>query len=114
MLQRLMTALSIVFCVAVTALAANAQAPVRGSPRVEALLARMTIAEKIGQLVQMPGGRQRTPNSRINDEERARIRAGRVGSYLNVAGAAATRAARSGTAGSQLDAIASGTGKMVR
>ncbi|MBV9882852.1 MAG: glycoside hydrolase family 3 C-terminal domain-containing protein [Sphingomonadaceae bacterium] len=79
------------FCLAVTALAANAQAPVRGSPRVEALLARMTIAEKIGQLVQMPGGRQKALNSRIDDNERARIRAGRVGSYLNVAGAEATR-----------------------
>jgi beta-glucosidase len=52
----------------------------------------MTVEEKIGQLVQRPGGRQRSPNSRINDEERALVRAGRVGSYLNVAGAEATRA----------------------
>lgn len=63
----------------------------RGSPRVESLLSRMTIEEKIGQLVQRPGGRQRSPNSRINDEERALVRAGRVGSYINVAGAGATR-----------------------
>jgi beta-glucosidase len=77
---------------AVTAFAVQAQDGVRGSARVEALLARMTVAEKIGQLIQMPGGRQRTPNSRIDDAERARIRAGRVGSYLNVAGAVETRA----------------------
>jgi beta-glucosidase len=81
-----------VACLAVTAFAVQAEDVVRGSARVEALLARMTVAEKIGQLIQMPGGRQRTPNSRIDDEERARIRAGRVGSYLNVAGAAETRA----------------------
>jgi beta-glucosidase len=91
MLRRLMTALSMAACLAVTAIAVQAQVPARGSPRVEALLARMTIAEKIGQLVQMPGGRQKALNSRIDDNERARIRAGRVGSYLNVAGAGATR-----------------------
>jgi beta-glucosidase len=91
MLRRLMTALSMAACLAVAAVAVQAQVPVRGSPRVEALLARMTSAEKIGQLVQMPGGRQKALNSRIDDNERARIRAGRVGSYLNVAGAEATR-----------------------
>jgi beta-glucosidase len=52
----------------------------------------MTVEEKIGQLVQRAGGRQRSPNSRIDDNERALVRAGRVGSYLNVAGADATRA----------------------
>jgi beta-glucosidase len=60
--------------------------------RIDALLARMTLEEKLGQIVQLPGGRQKSPNSRINDEERARVRAGLVGSYLNVAGAAETRA----------------------
>jgi beta-glucosidase len=79
-------------CLVATAFVARAQeVPVRGSTRVESLLARMNVEEKIGQLVQMPGGRQKALNSRINDEERARIRAGRVGSYLNVAGAEATR-----------------------
>jgi len=52
----------------------------------------MTIEEKLGQLVQLPGGRQKSPNSKINDDERARVRSGLVGSYLNVAGAAETRA----------------------
>ena len=92
MLRRLMTALSMAACLALTAFAVRAQDMPRASARVEGLLARMTVEEKIGQLVQMPGGRQRAPNSRINDAERARIRAGRVGSYLNVAGAEATRA----------------------
>jgi beta-glucosidase len=47
----------------------------------------MTLQEKIGQLVQRAGGRQRALNSRIDDAELARVRAGRVGSYLHVAGA---------------------------
>ena len=92
MLRSLMTALSMAACLALAAVAASGQEAPRASARVEALLARMTVEEKIGQLVQMPGGRQRTPNSRIDDTERARVRAGRVGSYLNVAGANETRA----------------------
>jgi beta-glucosidase len=76
-------------CLLLVPAAVDAQ---RASPRVESLLARMTVEEKIGQLVQRPGGRQRSPNSRIDDAERALVRAGRVGSYLNVAGAEATRA----------------------
>ncbi|HEX5184166.1 MAG TPA: beta-glucosidase BglX [Allosphingosinicella sp.] len=67
-------------------------APYRGSPRVEALLARMNLDEKLGQVTQMPGGRSKALNSLITDAERARIREGRVGSYLNVAGAAESRA----------------------
>src|SRR3569623_3221661 len=62
------------------------------SPRVETLLARMTLDEKLGQVTQMPGGRSKAPNSLMTDDERARIREGRVGSYLNVAGAEQSRA----------------------
>jgi beta-glucosidase len=54
---------------------------------IDALLARMTTAEKIGQLVQRMGGRQRALNSRITPEELDRVRRGEVGSYLHVAGA---------------------------
>ena len=90
--RRLMTALSMAACLAAAAIAVRAQEAPRASARIEALLARMTLAEKIGQLIQMPGGRQKALNSRIDDAERARIRAGAVGSYLNVAGAAETRA----------------------
>jgi beta-glucosidase len=47
----------------------------------------MTLDEKVGQLVQRAGGRQRSLNSRIDDAELERVRAGGVGSYLHVAGA---------------------------
>ena len=52
-----------------------------------ALLARMTTAEKIGQLVQRMGGRQRALNSRLTPDELELVRRGEVGSYLHVAGA---------------------------
>jgi len=54
---------------------------------LDALLARMTTAEKIGQLVQRMGGRQRALNSRLTPEELEKVRKGEVGSYLHVAGA---------------------------
>ena len=47
----------------------------------------MTLDEKIGQLVQRAGGRSKALNSRLDDAELARVRAGGVGSYLHVAGA---------------------------
>ncbi len=55
--------------------------------RPEALLRKMTLDEKIGQLVQRAGGRSKALNSRLDDTELARVRAGGVGSYLHVAGA---------------------------
>jgi beta-glucosidase len=92
MARRWVTALCLAAWLLLVPAAAHVQQAQRASPRVESLLARMTVEEKIGQLVQRPGGRQRSPNSRIDDAERALVRAGRVGSYLNVAGAEATRA----------------------
>jgi beta-glucosidase len=77
---------------AAAAVALVAAAPYRASPRVEALLAKMSLDEKLGQVTQMPGGRSKALNSLITDAERARIREGRVGSYLNVAGAEQSRA----------------------
>jgi beta-glucosidase len=47
----------------------------------------MTLAEKLGQLVQRAGGRSKALNSRLDDAELERVRAGAVGSYLHVAGA---------------------------
>ena len=47
----------------------------------------MTLDEKIGQLVQRAGGRSKALNSRLDDAELERVRAGQVGSYLHVAGA---------------------------
>jgi beta-glucosidase len=57
------------------------------SARPEALLKKMTLDEKIGQLVQRAGGRSKALNSRLDDAELERVRAGSVGSYLHVAGA---------------------------
>ncbi|MXO88195.1 beta-glucosidase BglX [Altererythrobacter aestuarii] len=57
----------------------------------ESLLLRMTLEEKIGQLVQRMGGRSKALNSRLGPEELERVRRGEVGSYLHVAGAAELR-----------------------
>ncbi|HSF13713.1 MAG TPA: beta-glucosidase BglX [Erythrobacter sp.] len=54
---------------------------------IAGLLARMTVQEKIGQLVQRMGGRSKALNSRLGPDELARVRRGEVGSYLHVAGA---------------------------
>src|SRR5688572_17245022 len=62
---------------------AGAQTP----SRPETLLKKMTLDEKIGQLVQRAGGRSKALNSRLDDAELARVRTGQVGSYLHVAGA---------------------------
>ena len=57
------------------------------SPRVQSLIDRMTLEEKLGQLVQAAGGRSMSLNSRLTPEELDRVRRGEVGSYLHVAGA---------------------------
>ena len=59
----------------------------QSTTRAEALLQQMTLEEKIGQLVQRAGGRSKALNSRLDDAELERVRAGQVGSYLHVAGA---------------------------
>lgn len=64
-----------------------AQSSGQNMPRPEALLRKMTLEEKIGQLVQRAGGRSKALNSRLDDAELERVRAGQVGSYLHVAGA---------------------------
>ncbi len=62
-------------------------AAARAESRAEQLLSRMTLDEKIGQLVQRAGGRSKELNSRLDAAELDRVRAGAVGSYLHVAGA---------------------------
>jgi beta-glucosidase len=89
---KLMTALSMAFCLAAAGVAAQPDPAPVASERVESLLSRMTIEEKVGQLVQLPGGRQKAPNSRIDDALRDRVRRGEIGSLLNVAGAAEANA----------------------
>ncbi len=58
-----------------------------GQKRVDYILKNMTLEEKLGQLHQMPGGRSKNLNSKINEDEYDRVRSGLVGSYLHVAGA---------------------------
>jgi beta-glucosidase len=76
-----------VACLAVVSLSCAIPAKSQTPSRPEVLLRKMTLDEKLGQLVQRAGGRQRALNSRIDDTELARVRAGGVGSYLHVAGA---------------------------
>ncbi|MBB5519499.1 glycoside hydrolase family 3 N-terminal domain-containing protein [Amphiplicatus metriothermophilus] len=54
---------------------------------LQALVERMTLREKLGQLNQIAGGRSKALNSRIDEAELERIRRGEAGSYLHVAGA---------------------------
>ncbi len=61
------------------------------SADIDALISRMTLDEKIGQLVQRMGGRSKSLNSRLGPEELDKVRRGEVGSYLHVAGADALR-----------------------
>ncbi|NML06599.1 glycoside hydrolase family 3 N-terminal domain-containing protein [Sphingomonas sp. G-3-2-10] len=59
---------------------------------IRALIAKMTLAEKLGQMTQIPGGRQKSLNSRLDGPMLDRVRRGEVGSFLHVAGAEALRA----------------------
>ena len=79
-----------VIACALMALAGAAQADV--SQRVEALLRQMTLDEKVGQLNQLSGKDFSTgPGSdKVRDIERD-IREGKIGSMLNIRGAAETR-----------------------
>lgn len=70
------------------AVAQSVEAP---SQRVRALIDRMSLDEKIGQLNQTPGGRQRALNSRLDAAALERVRRGEIGSFLHVAGAAEIR-----------------------
>lgn len=92
-LKRLCVALSagLVWLSLSAAGAATAQAVESPSQRVRDLLGRMTLDEKIGQLNQVPGGRQRALNSRLDAAALERVRRGEIGSFLHVAGAAQIR-----------------------
>ena len=76
-----------VACLAVAFLSSGSYAAAPAVARPEALLKKMTLDEKIGQLVQRACGRSKALNSRLDDAELERVRAGAVGSYLHVAGA---------------------------
>jgi len=59
--------------------------------RIADLIARMTLPEKLGQMTQIAGGRQKALNSKLDAAMLDRVRRGEVGSFLHVAGAAALR-----------------------
>jgi beta-glucosidase len=65
-------------------------AGLKGDARIEALLSRMTLEEKLGQLTQVDGrlGAKTPPDVPPPEEQ---IRQGRVGSFLGVSGADNTR-----------------------
>src|SRR3989442_2372944 len=66
---------------------ASAQRPA-AAPKIDSLLARMTLEEKLGQLNQLSVENQPT------SEQLALVRKGLVGSFLNLTGAVATREAQ--------------------
>ncbi|MDQ3208815.1 MAG: glycoside hydrolase family 3 C-terminal domain-containing protein [Gemmatimonadota bacterium] len=71
------------------------QAPARRSippmeRLVDSLFALMTLEEKLGQLTQL-SGQSTEAGPRVRAEDEARIRAGQVGSFLGIYGAAYTR-----------------------
>jgi beta-glucosidase len=55
--------------------------------RIRALIADMTLVEKLGQMTQLAGGRQKALNSRLDEAMLGRVRRGEIGSFLHVAGA---------------------------
>ncbi len=70
-----------------------ASAPVAIEKAIDSLLARMTPLEKAGQLHQLSArGGELTGRGKVADDEGALIRAGKIGSFLNVRGSAATHA----------------------
>jgi beta-glucosidase len=61
------------------------------SARIRELIGKMTLAEKLGQMTQIPGGRQKALNSKLDAAMLDRVRRGEMGSFLHVAGAAELR-----------------------
>ena len=83
--------LGILGCAALFMVAQPLEAHAEPHADLNAILAEMTLEEKIGQLVQRMGGRSKALNSRLGPDELDRVRRGEVGSYLHVAGAAELR-----------------------
>lgn len=65
--------------------------PFSTAQRVENLMKEMTLEEKVGQLNQYTGDRIQTGPTVLSTDKKAEIRAGRVGSMLNILGASTTR-----------------------
>src|SRR3954467_14270806 len=60
--------------------------------KIDALLGKMTLEEKVGQLHQLSGRKFTGPTSKKFSDKLADIKQGKVGSMLNVKGVAETRA----------------------
>ena len=58
-----------VACLVVAVLSCAGHAAAQNVSRPDALLRKMTLDEKIGQLVQRAGGRSKALNSRLDDAE---------------------------------------------
>ena len=93
-----MRSLSVLMLAAVSASQLSAQEPrltSRAAERrfVDSILARMTVAEKLGQLNQLSGaGNPTGPGGGERATRMQQLRAGGIGSFLNVVGADTTRA----------------------
>ena len=88
------TALALILLVLLTA-GLTSQSPVRTlAPAVEAkidsIIRLMTLDEKLGQLNQIGGTWYDTKTERLNEEQTALLKAGSIGSFLGVTGAAET------------------------
>jgi len=91
-LSRLRGALAM-SCLLSTAAGADVTPPPEDAiaARVETLLAQMTLEEKVGQLVQLSNPDDATGPVTVRADRMQAVRAGGVGSVLNVVGAAQTR-----------------------
>lgn len=58
--------------------------------RIDSIITLMTIDEKLGQLNQIGGTWYDTKTERLNEEQTAMLKAGRIGSFLGINGAAET------------------------
>src|SRR5881227_4293547 len=80
------TGLLLILALSASPPAAAAPPPAEIEKRIDALLARMTLAEKLGQLQQLDG----EANGNFRPEHRDLARKGLLGSTLNVRGAQKT------------------------
>lgn len=73
----------------------SAQSPVRLLPptleaKIDSIIRLMTLQEKLGQLNQIGGTWYDTKTERLNDEQTAMLKDGKIGSFLGITGAAET------------------------
>ena len=73
----------------------SAQSPVRLLPpaveaKIDSIIRMMTLQEKLGQLNQIGGTWYDTKTERLNEEQTALLKEGKIGSFLGITGAAET------------------------